>query len=728
MKKWQQIFSLTSCLAMCMIVFSCSDNEEGKNGPSVRYTVSGKVEKGPFVAGSPINMQTMDAKLQPTGKNFTVNIVDDAGNFNFGSQEFDTPYAKLTASGYFFNEVVGDLSQGTLNLNAVVDLSDKQTINVNILTHLKYDRIIKLISSQGKSFKEANKQAQKELLSAFGLQRYADTDASQFSITAGTDEAGALIAISSLILANRTEAEITEYLARLSRDFANSGSFSGDIVQQIKEDRGYVSYRLEMIAEHIKERYEELGQNVQVKDLAYYFDWNDDGIAGNEVAEEGDVSLSEKTLAIPAEGGKYTIEITSSIPVTLTLPSTGGTVPDVEQSFGSLYENNASFSIKYQAVIENNTLKITVDPSLSRKESYATIPLYDYRGKSVAILDLTQAGNPNAAFLKLGERGKEIMLNFAESLSRTLTLSYGMDCRYTGIINDDSFHAPLSPYDQRVSQSWLSFYSTIKINRMIYKADTEQLQFYQELLNTYNALLYYNMVTYWGDVPYVTTVLDFTDNLNLSRTAVSTIFASFVENLNAAIEALEEKKNVAVAEDANDVLFISKDVARIILADIYMYSQQYAEAKALLEKVVSNTYYALETAKEYTKDSKELILARYADYGTRSSEDEIIPILTYSDVLLSLAECENYLSAGQGKSRLEEVTIKKGITVSQGDVKTGIKEARKQLKLPNYWAFLKRTGLAESELSLEKYQLLFPIPQREVDFVDNIIQNEGYNK
>lgn len=306
MKKWQQIFSLTSCLAMCMIVFSCSDNEEGKNGPSVRYTVSGKVEKGPFVAGSPINMQTMDAKLQPTGKNFTVNIVDDAGNFNFGSQEFDTPYAKLTASGYFFNEVIGDLSQGTLNLNAVVDLSDKQTINVNILTHLKYDRIIKLISSQGKSFKEANKQAQKELLSAFGLQRYADTDASQFSITAGTDEAGALIAISSLILANRTEAKITEYLARLSRDFANSGSFSGDIVQQIKEDRGYVSYKLEMIAEHIKERYEELGQNIQVKDLAYYFDWNDDGIAGNEVAEEGDVSLSEKTLAIPAKGGKYT--------------------------------------------------------------------------------------------------------------------------------------------------------------------------------------------------------------------------------------------------------------------------------------------------------------------------------------------------------------------------------------------------------------------------------------
>lgn len=725
MKKWQQIFSLTSCLAMCMIVFSCSDNEEGKNGPSVRYTVSGKVEKGPFVAGSPINMQTMDAKLQPTGKNFTVNIVDDAGNFNFGSQEFDTPYAKLTASGYFFNEVIGDLSQGTLNLNAVVDLSDKQTINVNILTHLKYDRIINLISAQGKSFKEANKQAQKELLSAFGLQRYADTDASQFSITAGTDEAGALIAISSLILANRTEAKVTEYLARLSREFAASGSFSGDIVQQIKEDRGYVSYKLEMIAEHIKERYEELEQKVQVKDLAYYFDWNDDGIAGNEVAEEGDVSLSEETLNVPAEGKEYNITINSSIPVTLTLPSTGGTVPDVEQSFGSLYENNASFSIKYQAVIENKTLKITVDPSQSRKESYATIPLYDYRGKSVATLDLTQKGNPNAAFLKLGERGKEAILGFARGLSKTITLSYGMDCSYTGIINDPSFHAPLAPDNRKVSESWSSFYSTIRTNREIYKADTEQLKFYQELLNTYNALLYYNMVTYWGDVPYVTTVLDFTDNY-IPRTEVNIIFKSLAENLKAAIETLEEKKNVAVAEDANDILFISKDVARIILADIYMYSQQYAEAKALLEEVVSNNYYALETAKEYTKDSKELILGRYADKGTRSSEDEIIPILTYSDVLLSLAECENYLSAGQGKSHLEEVTTKKGITVSQNDVKTGIKEARKLLKLSNYWAFLKRTGLAKSELGLEDYQLLFPIPDNEISKNKALKQNNGY--
>ena len=122
------------------------------------FKVSGTVEKGPFVQGSTINMQTMDEKLHATGKTFMETIKDDAGSFDFGPQEFDTPYAKITATGYFFNEVTGALSQGMINLNALVDLSDKSSVNVNLLTHLKSQRIQKLIE-EGNSFKDAASQA-----------------------------------------------------------------------------------------------------------------------------------------------------------------------------------------------------------------------------------------------------------------------------------------------------------------------------------------------------------------------------------------------------------------------------------------------------------------------------------------------------------------------------------------------------------------------------------------
>lgn len=72
---------------------------------------------------------------------------------------------------------------------------------------LKYQRIQKLVAG-GEKFAEANKQAQEELFAAFGLSDYAEVDASSYSITEGTDESAALIAISSMLLADRSEAEL----------------------------------------------------------------------------------------------------------------------------------------------------------------------------------------------------------------------------------------------------------------------------------------------------------------------------------------------------------------------------------------------------------------------------------------------------------------------------------------------------------------------------------------
>ena len=113
------------------------------------------------------------------------------GDFNYGALKINSPYAQLTADGYFFNEIDGELSEGTIKLDAIVDLKDNSTINVNVLTHLKSKRIHHLITTKGMTFKEANAQAQKELLTQFGLQQYASKDASQFSLTSGDDASGA---------------------------------------------------------------------------------------------------------------------------------------------------------------------------------------------------------------------------------------------------------------------------------------------------------------------------------------------------------------------------------------------------------------------------------------------------------------------------------------------------------------------------------------------------------
>ena len=229
----KSICHLVTTIIACAIITSCSSDDSTTAEPQT-FDIRGKVEKGPFISGSEISIQPMNAKLQVLGNMFNTSITDDLGNFQLGSKDFSAPYAEFIANGYFFNEVSGKLSNSTLTLRALVDLRNSTTINVNILTHLKYARIKKLVAS-GVNFDEANTQAQNELFEAFGLSSFGNKDTSSFSITAGTDESAALIAISSLLLLDRTEAALTEYLAKLSEDFGRKGYFSENMKNQINE-------------------------------------------------------------------------------------------------------------------------------------------------------------------------------------------------------------------------------------------------------------------------------------------------------------------------------------------------------------------------------------------------------------------------------------------------------------------------------------------------------------
>lgn len=200
------------CLSL-LAVIACGHDDEENGGGGGNYTpqelvVKGKVEKGPFISGSVISMQPLNEKMQATGSSYTTTITDDYGSFTFNPEKFEEPYARLSVSGYFYNEYKGKLSQGQITLQSVVDVKDKSSVNVNLLTHLKYQRVLNLID-QGKNFTEANSQAQEELLTCFGLQSLNTADVSQFSIAAGTGESAALIVTSALLLGNRSEAEFT---------------------------------------------------------------------------------------------------------------------------------------------------------------------------------------------------------------------------------------------------------------------------------------------------------------------------------------------------------------------------------------------------------------------------------------------------------------------------------------------------------------------------------------
>jgi len=113
-------------------------------------------------------------------------------------------------------------------------LKEKSTVNVNILTHLEYYRVQKLID-EGKSLKNAKKQAQSEILSVFGIS--GDFENSEdMSIFGTTDGDAALLAISILLQGNLSEAQFTERLTDFSLGFRETGVWSNKSAKDAMAD------------------------------------------------------------------------------------------------------------------------------------------------------------------------------------------------------------------------------------------------------------------------------------------------------------------------------------------------------------------------------------------------------------------------------------------------------------------------------------------------------------
>ena len=725
-------------------LFSCSEGNGLENDfRPATYSVLGKVEKGPFVSGSTITIQPMDGNLQMLGSLYSSTIQDDLGNFLFGSKLFESPYAELTANGYFFNEVSGKLSQSTLSLRALVDLSDKTTVNVNLFTHLKYQRVQKLVAD-GIKFGDANTQAQKELFIAFGLQKYTEKDASTFSITGGTDESAALIAVSSLLLVGRSEAALTEYLAKLCREFGEKGSFEENTKQQINKDKEVVKNRLSSVRNNVIARYESLGLNVEVKDLRRFIDWDNDGIAGNEVLQEGqEIKLETTKLYVPNEGGVYEIGISSPVPVYLEPQSDVGEVggeTSVEQNM-DIYEGIAGGNISMEKSLDDNILTITIKPLYSKSSKTSYIAIYDGLSNVVGHIEITQEGNSAISIPKLGDTGKELVVDFASYMAHGFSEFNVIEQYYHWNKEADYVNQYVSPNNGTISDMWGAFYSAN--NQIMRFKDTEakQAAVYQDYFNVFSAMLYYYMVVAWGDVPYY----NFVSDQFMPRTPQNEIFADLKTNLEKAIDYFEEKRNNSLSNDANDFFFLSKDVARILLADICMYQGEYNGARQLLKQVISNHFYELDASNYNNEETindlfdkgnnREIIFAikYYNEIRTRGNISIVtptfMPIMTYTDVMLAYAEClyKNGMTSDAEKQLLQVIEAK-NISVSGNSILEKIKDARLQLMLytNTNFAFMKRNNLSNETYSIEEYKTLLPIPLTQIFRNPYMTQNPGY--
>jgi len=173
-----------SCLRLVVGLWVATSVACGGGGGSSTTTlhVAGAFQKGPFVLGSTVSVSALDpTSFAPTGQVFNATTVNDRGEFDLTLLgPGDGMFAAVQGSGFYYNEVTGALSAAPIALRAFarVDASGTQEIYVNLVTHLTYNRVQRLLTDPaaldpahrtGDDFVDAIAQAERELRAALAV-------------------------------------------------------------------------------------------------------------------------------------------------------------------------------------------------------------------------------------------------------------------------------------------------------------------------------------------------------------------------------------------------------------------------------------------------------------------------------------------------------------------------------------------------------------------------------
>lgn len=373
MKKVLLAISATCCALI--LSFSCSQDS---SYPGKEYVINGSIQKGPFALGSGITIQPLNDNLNPIGQLYNTFTVNNAGHFNLES-EMPTQYAEIIADGYYFDEVTGELSTGTLTLRTITDLENGSVANVNLLTTLIFQRTRNLVNVVGLNVREATIQAERELYLSLGISEnnIPNVRCGQLDISQDGDHNALLLTISVALQYNRTTGELSELIAKLSTDLADDGVISKKNVKSLYINEDIYSI-IDNVYNNLKNRYNALGIQYTIpefkKYLSYFIDINGNGVADKLdfiILEQDRVELSpkESSLALPI---KYIEDI-----------------------------NNIDIHIDYRGesgdewlVVNNiaNEIVVTADSNITKEGKEADIIITDIQsGNSVSIHVYQQA-------------------------------------------------------------------------------------------------------------------------------------------------------------------------------------------------------------------------------------------------------------------------------------------------------------------------------------------------
>ncbi len=227
--------------------------------------ISGYVQKGPFLIGTSIILSELDSDLSQTGKTFTTDIGNNQGAFEISNIGLSSTFVEIIADGFYFNELQGKNSPAQLTLSAVSDISDKSTLNVNVLAHLEKDRLLKLVS-EGMSFPEAKKQAREEILKAFRIEKSDIKEFELLNIAEEGEDNAILLAVSVMLQGHLSVADMSELIGKLNADLKEDGILDDPSIGTSLINNAKLA-NLGAVRANLEERYADLDLDVTIPEF-----------------------------------------------------------------------------------------------------------------------------------------------------------------------------------------------------------------------------------------------------------------------------------------------------------------------------------------------------------------------------------------------------------------------------------------------------------------------------
>lgn len=139
----------------------------------VAVPVAGIAEKGPFRFGSTVRVVELDSakRLADSERAHEACVASANGSYVFPGINLVSPYVRVEVKGYYWSELSGGLSSSMITLHTLTDLTERDSVNVNMLTYMEAPRVMKLVENSGfnQPIRGVKAQALKEILYAFNI-------------------------------------------------------------------------------------------------------------------------------------------------------------------------------------------------------------------------------------------------------------------------------------------------------------------------------------------------------------------------------------------------------------------------------------------------------------------------------------------------------------------------------------------------------------------------------